>query len=144
MLVSLTLVFVRGLLPSGSLALVVLSPMPPTPLGWPASSSLKGVSLVNLAVDRVLVLGDAFYRNAPFSRPVDSLPDLGEALRRVLDGEDPAPPRDRTLGYFAALWGETHPGELYVTDPGNIARFTASKFSSRMATRGASCISERS
>ena len=86
----------------------------------------KSGAEAGLLGQQVLVLGDAFYRNAPFSTPVNTLTDVGEALRRVLDGEDAPPPRERTLAYFAALWGETHRGDLYVTDPANIARFTAS------------------
>lgn len=86
----------------------------------------KSGAEAGLLGQQVLVLGDAFYRNAPFATPVDSITALGAALARVLDGSDAPPARERTLEYFAALWGETLPGELYVTDPANIATFAAS------------------
>lgn len=86
----------------------------------------KSGAEAGLLGQQVLVLGDAFYRNAPFATPVDSITGLGAALARVLDGSDAPPARERTLEYFAALWGETLPGDLYVTDPANIATFAAS------------------
>lgn len=75
---------------------------------------------------KVIVLGDAFYRNAPFSTPLNSVTDLGRALEEVLAGHDSPPPMERNLGYFASLWEETEPGELYVSQGSNVATFTNS------------------
>lgn len=86
----------------------------------------KSGAEAGLLGQRVLVLGDAFYRNAPFSHPVEALTNLESALVRLLDGKDPPPTRDRTFKYFAALWDNTYPGELYVAEPANVARFTRS------------------
>lgn len=86
----------------------------------------KSGAEAGLLGQRVLVLGDAFYRNAPFATPVEGVTGLGDALARVLDGSSGPPTRERTMEYFAALWDETLPGELYVTDAANIASFTTS------------------
>ena len=72
----------------------------------------------------VIVLGDAFYREAPFAQALDNLDQLGAALTA-------APVRSpqsqgQTMGFFAALWARTYPGELYVADDQSVARFTAS------------------
>jgi capsule polysaccharide modification protein KpsS len=80
----------------------------------------------------VLVLGDAFYRNAPFAQPIDRLEQLAPALGSALDrhnqnaspGAEPEP--KAVQDYFAALWNRTAPGELYVETEQNIASFTAS------------------
>lgn len=74
----------------------------------------------------VLVLGDAFYRDAPFARPVDRLGDLASALTGELDGRTARPSPDEVRQYFAALWPRTLRGELYSTDRENIAAFTNS------------------
>ena len=72
---------------------------------------------------RVIVLGDAFYRNAPFSDPVERLGDVAEVLGQQLSDAHPPPSQDATRGFFAALWQRTYPGELYVAAPDNIRRF---------------------
>ncbi|BDI59755.1 hypothetical protein [Qipengyuania nanhaisediminis] len=70
----------------------------------------------------VIVLGDAFYREAPFVRAVDRLCELETAIV-----EPPlACDEDATRGFFAALWHRTRPGELYANDGDNIATFTGS------------------
>lgn len=70
----------------------------------------------------VIVLGDAFYREAPFVRAVDRLGDLTDALATP---EMPAETAT-TRAWFASLWERTYPGELYVSDSESVARFTAS------------------
>ena len=74
----------------------------------------------------VIVLGDAFYRHAPFAIPVDRLPDLGPALLRVLAPGYVGPSGDQVRRYFAAVWSHTAPGELYVPDPANVRVFVDS------------------
>ena len=72
---------------------------------------------------RVIVLGDAFYREAPFASALDRLADLGSALER---DESTPPASEATRAYFAALWQRTYPGELYVADETNVSIFAAS------------------
>lgn len=74
----------------------------------------------------VLVLGDAFYRQAPFATPVDRLQDLPETLARALDPAFEPPASEWVQRYFAAVWKRTFPGELYVPEPGNVATFADS------------------
>lgn len=74
----------------------------------------------------VIVLGDAFYRRAPFSTPVDRLQDLGRELARALDPAFHVPDAGTVQRYFAAVWQRTQPGELYVADPANVRQFTDS------------------
>jgi len=75
----------------------------------------------------VLVLGDAFYRGAPFAVAVDCLQELPDRLRKVL-----AVPgthcvnKEAVHEYFARVWRHTHPGELYVSEPGNVSVFVRS------------------
>lgn len=72
---------------------------------------------------RVIVLGDAFYRDAPFAMALDRLSDLPAAIDRA-DASRPA--SEATRAYFGALWQRTYPGELYVADEANVAIFSAS------------------
>ena len=69
----------------------------------------------------VVVLGDAFYRDAPFATPADGLADLAPAIARAR-APDPA----ATGRWFGGLWESTYPGELYVAEPGNVETFARS------------------
>lgn len=69
-----------------------------------------------------IVLGDAFYRDAPFATPVDRLHDIEAALCAAAV---PVSEND-VRGYFAALWQRTYPGELYVVSNANVEMFTES------------------
>jgi hypothetical protein len=84
----------------------------------------------------VFVLGDAFYGRSGLCRPLASAGDFGEALRAIL-AAPPDPPREAELhGFFSAVWRESHPGELYVSDRANVDRFTMSLL---RATGGIPC-----
>ncbi len=74
----------------------------------------------------VVVLGDAFYRNAPFAFPIDKLSDLGSVCADVLSGTLAVPDRANIESYFAAMWRHTYPGGLYQTGPGEVETFTRS------------------
>jgi capsule polysaccharide export protein KpsC/LpsZ len=74
----------------------------------------------------VIVLGDAFYREAPFAVPLDSVSELEASLQAVLSGDRAAASDERVRRWFAALWPLTLPGELYVPEAGNVETFTAS------------------
>ena len=68
----------------------------------------------------VLVLGDAFYRASSLVVAVEKLQDLEACLRTALA----SPGRiatDEVLSYFQDVWEHTFPGELYLTEPANIA-----------------------
>lgn len=72
----------------------------------------------------VLVLGNAFYANCPFVTRVDAPADLPAALVRALRA---VPPRSEdVLGYFQTVYERSHPGELYIAEPENVATFTGS------------------
>lgn len=74
----------------------------------------------------VMVLGDAFYRGAPFATPLDRLQDLASRLSQLLSPAH-APIAPATVReYFGSVWRHTHPGELYVNDPQNVEIFTRS------------------
>jgi hypothetical protein len=72
----------------------------------------------------VLVLGDAFYADAPFAVRLAPGQTLAEALDGLL-GRAPCD-AEATRRFFATLWPMTYPGELYVGEAGNVARFTTS------------------
>lgn len=74
----------------------------------------------------VMVLGDAFYRGAPFATPLDRLQDLAERLSELLSpAHVPVAPAE-VRAYFGSVWRHTHPGELYVDEPKNVEVFTRS------------------
>lgn len=72
----------------------------------------------------VVVLGDAFYREAPFARAVDRLRDLPALLQRLVSGSLEPPDRALLRSWFAGAWDLSRPGELYVTDPTEVDAFT--------------------
>lgn len=72
----------------------------------------------------VIVLGDAFYRKAPFSYPIDRLQDLPSTIKKVLSAAPLDPGAART--FFARAWSLSYPGELYVATPENVEVFTQS------------------
>jgi hypothetical protein len=69
----------------------------------------------------VLVLGDAFYRNAPLVTPIDSLSEAGRGMHIFSDSCE----IDKTAieEYFQSVWDVTFPGELYVSDQKNVGIF---------------------
>lgn len=72
----------------------------------------------------VLILGDAFYNDAPFVRRVESLQELTTALPRSL--REPSPLLSQVKCYFQSVWNISYPGELYICNRDNVSRFTAS------------------
>ena len=75
---------------------------------------------------KVFVLGDAFYRAAPFSIPVETLSDLEKAILALNNNSDAIGTTEDTLRFFSALWRETFIGELYAEDAANVEMFTNS------------------
>jgi hypothetical protein len=73
---------------------------------------------------RVLVLGDAFYRNAPLATPINSISEVGSCMLSLtnLQGMD----TKLVEAYFQSVWNVTSPGELYVSDPENMKVFCES------------------
>lgn len=90
------------------------------------SINSKSGAEAGLLGKKVLVMGDAFYRRAPFSVPVDNIQDLDDHILTSLDGEIEAVDQARVRTYFAALWPHTYPGELYVPESENVATFALS------------------
>lgn len=73
----------------------------------------------------VIVLGDAFYRDSPLVQALDSLTQLPEALRRFMENPKQLSNDHAAVEpYFEAVWRESFVGELYVSDPENVAQFT--------------------
>ncbi|HEU5067774.1 MAG TPA: hypothetical protein VFT61_06280 [Sphingomicrobium sp.] len=76
----------------------------------------------------VIVLGDAFYRAAPFAQGLNALSELRPALA-ALNGYQP---NAEAIGsWFQAVWQDTLPGELYYSDTANI-RAVALSLQSRL------------
>lgn len=72
----------------------------------------------------VLTLGDSFYAGCELVTWVASLRDLKPALMAALRRERLDDKRCR--GYFQTVYDRSWPGELYVSDPDNIATFAES------------------
>jgi hypothetical protein len=73
----------------------------------------------------VLVMGDAFYRTAPFVFRIDRLGDLPEVLTSVL-ARQPEPIGKQVQPYFQAVWDCSFAGELYDNGPENVSVFSRS------------------
>jgi hypothetical protein len=87
----------------------------------------------------VLVLGDAFYRGAPFAVSLDCLQELPDRLRNLLATPCMGPVnKDAVQEYFATVWRHTYPGELYVCDSSNVSIFARSLV---MGTMGNAAVS---
>lgn len=71
----------------------------------------------------VIVLGDAFYTNSPIVRTVERVQDLPVVLTEVLSSDAAGAPAEVVERFLAAVWARSYPGELYVADAGNVARF---------------------
>lgn len=71
----------------------------------------------------VVVLGDAFYRQAPSVHLVDAVTQLPGVLRAIVSGPAPVPDMAATERFFQSVWDATLSGELYQTDAGAIERF---------------------
>lgn len=111
-----------------------LALLPPSTNNYKVLASADAVVSVNsksgaeagLVGKPVLVLGDAFYRDAPFATAVDRLPDLPAQLAEVLAADHRGPGDEVIRRYFASVWRHTVPGELYAPNPDNVATFTRS------------------
>ena len=86
----------------------------------------------------VMVLGDAFYADAPFVDKVKSIAELPVRLSAVLSECRPMD-SDKVKRYFESVWQRSLPGELYMADPGNVTQFTGSLVS---ATSSASVVDQ--
>ena len=75
----------------------------------------------------VVVMGDAFYRSCPLVFTVDRLADVPQRLHDALAAPsfDPAD----TAPYFETAWRQSFPGELYISDAGQLDVFTTSLLS---------------
>jgi hypothetical protein len=76
---------------------------------------------------RVVVLGDAFYRDSDVVRAVDDVGALAAVIRQSL--ENPGPPAAAVRRFFQSVWDASYPGELYASDPHNCRVFAASLLS---------------
>lgn len=72
----------------------------------------------------VIVLGDAFYREAPFAHALDNLVELPAALHKLINAEDRRSSDAARLDWFAGAWELSKPGELYVTGADEVRTFT--------------------
>jgi hypothetical protein len=72
----------------------------------------------------VVVMGDAFYRSCPLVFTVDRLANVPQRLRDAL-AAPPFDPAD-TAPYFETAWRQSLPGELYISDPGQLDIFATS------------------
>jgi Capsule polysaccharide biosynthesis protein len=114
-----------------------LSILPPSTNNYKVLKSADAIVSVNsksgaeagLVGKPVLVLGDAFYREAPFATPVDRIQDLPGRLSDAMSPDRARPSDIDVRRYFADVWDLTYPGELYVSSPDNVETFTRSLLS---------------
>lgn len=101
-----------------------LALLPPTTNNYAVMRKAGAVVTVNsksgaeagLLGKPVFVLGDAFYRDAPFAIPVETLRDLPAMLDARLGKDQAAPAVPAHIDWFANAWRDSRPGELYVRD----------------------------
>jgi hypothetical protein len=111
-----------------------LALIPPTTNNYAVMRRARCVVTVNsksgaeagLLGKSVFVLGDAFYRKAPFALPVEAVTDLPPRLAALL-AEAPADlSAPAHLGWFACLWRQSWPGELYAASEAKAEEFARS------------------
>lgn len=73
----------------------------------------------------VVVLGDAFYRDAPFAIRANTITEAPACLRAVLQGGEGAS-QEAVWRWFAAVWQASVPGELYAEDEAGAHAFVDS------------------
>ena len=103
----------------------------PAQNNYEVMSRCRGIVSVNsksgaealLLGKRVFVLGDAFYRGSGLTTDVRTLGELQGLLRQALATPGPVD-EARNAAFFSAVWRQSHLGELYVNDPGNLATFS--------------------
>lgn len=73
---------------------------------------------------RVVVLGDAFYRNSSLVTALDNIDQLPTVLSKLVRAStENSQISTKVERYFEAVWRESFAGELYVSDVGNIGQF---------------------
>jgi hypothetical protein len=75
---------------------------------------------------RVLVLGDAFYSDAPIVERVESLSALRRRLAEAVADPAAVAGADVVSRYFELVWQKSKPGELYGCNDENFRRFADS------------------
>jgi hypothetical protein len=76
---------------------------------------------------RVIVLGDAFYRDADVVRAVDRPALIPSAIRETL--ASPPPSDLQVRRFFQSVWDASRPGELYLNEAANVQAFGGSLLS---------------
>jgi hypothetical protein len=74
---------------------------------------------------KALVLGDAFYINAPYVKSLADISQLKSALENLITDKEVIQEK-LVLSYFEAVWEKSYPGELYIVKDKNIKTFTDS------------------
>lgn len=111
-----------------------LALIPPTTNNYAVMRQARCVVTVNsksgaeagLLGKSVFVLGDAFYRAAPFALAVDAVTDLPPRLAALLDATPADLAAPAHLDWFACLWRQTWPGELYAASEAKAGEFARS------------------
>ena len=87
-------------------------------------NSKFGVEAASLGKPSI-VMGDAFYKDSPLVKPVNSLFDLKAIIKESLENWIPENKTQREI-YFQNVWYQTYPGELYIEDKKDIENFSCS------------------
>lgn len=87
-------------------------------------NSKSGVEAASLGKPSI-VMGDAFYKDSPLVKPVNSLFDLKAIIKESLENWIPENKTQREI-YFQNVWYQTYPGELYIEDKKDIEIFSCS------------------
>lgn len=95
--------------------------LPPTTNNYAVMRAARCIVTVNsksgaeagLLGKRVFVLGDAFYRDAPFAVPVDRLGALPSLIEAEVQQSDKPVQEPAHLEWFQQAWDQSVPGEIY-------------------------------
>jgi hypothetical protein len=69
---------------------------------------------------KVVVVGDAFYKNKDVTFDVSNLVDLGKVVRRALDSQPPA--AEKIKNFLAKTYQWSYPCELFYMEDDNLER----------------------
>jgi hypothetical protein len=70
---------------------------------------------------RVIVMGDAFYRNCPLLHKIKDRKNLAAEIAETL--KSAAPHKDDVFKYFQSVWDATYSGEIYSTELEHVRGF---------------------
>lgn len=75
---------------------------------------------------KVILMGNSFYDDAPFVKKIDKIDELEDAMCYIISSSELTCNKNELHHFFASVWDNTVPGEIYSCDTNNIDIFSRS------------------